>query len=512
MENQRKKAYEVFEKWNPSATQKLETYLSLFPEQFEKFKHSERAQIKGLNENDLLALGRTFEQQTMLKPMNEDMSFSQLGASPTLAYDFITALFGKSVIPYIASEQVIDELQGLVYFENIIAVTPRGVDVVKGEPVVEGDILAKAAGVPQKYPQGFAGEMVYGEELAGVEPDGTETHFGEADNPDTEVKLAYGPIRPYYTKVIVTTGTAEAPKTVIGVDDGKGNIIGAGINGKIVYSTGAIELFLLEAPIADSKVLVNYATNFELGQLPSITTQLDSKFVRANVYGLQTDTSILASYTMGKRFQFNLQERAVQILQEQILNEITNELIMKIETAVVENQLDETLFDMTIPQGVSQQAHFNAADYTFGVVRQKMATRSGKGQLTVALAGAGACAFLEQNNKFKMIGQATQWATVYGVYNNSTIVIRCPQLADTDAIYFIYKGEESPFDAAAVYAPYMPLVGIEDLPVPTSMLNRRSAVASMAAVDILVPGYIQKFKLVRTDNVNNNTTPEPEEP
>ena len=41
----------------------------------------------------------------------------------------------------------------------------------------------------------------------------------------------------------------------------------------------------------------------------------------------------------------------------------------------------------------------------------------------------------------------------------------------------------------------MPLVGVEDLPVPTAMLQRRSAVASMAAIDVVVPGYIQKFVL-----------------
>ena len=472
----RKQAYKVFEAWHPTPEQKLQAYLTLFPEQYEKFAESDRAKIKGLNENDLLSLGATFEQQTLLKPLNEEMSFSQLGASPTLAYDFITALFGKSVIPYIASEQVIDEIQGLVYFENIIATTTRG-------NVETDDILAKAAGVPQKYPQGFAGEMVYGEAADGVTADGTTKDF--------TFTLKYAPIRPNYVKVLC--GKVKA------IDDGKGNLIGVGVSGKIVYSSGEVEISFTTAPEADTAIVANYATNFELGQLPSITTTLDSKFVRANVYGLQTDTSILSSFIMGKRFSFNLQERAVQILQEQILNEITNELIMKIEAAVVENELDETLFDKRVPQGVSQQSHFNAVDYTFGIVAQKMAARSGKGTLSVALAGQNACAFLTQNAKFKRIGEATAWATVYGVYDNATIVIRCPQLSDPDVIYFLYKGEGSPFDAAAVYAPYMPLVGVEDLPVPTALLNRRSAVASMAAVDVLVPGYIQKFKLFTSD-------------
>ena len=134
--------------------------------------------------------------------------------------------------------------------------------------------------------------------------------------------------------------------------------------------------------------------------------------------------------------------------------------------------------------------------------------RSGKGTLSVALAGPEACAFLGQNAKFKKIGEATAWATVYGVYDNATIVIRCPQLAQLDAtngtksIYFLYKGT-TPFDACAVYAPYMPLVGVEDLPVPTQLLNRRSAVASMAAVDVVVPGYIQKFVLTNAGGQPN---------
>lgn len=507
-------AKKIFEAWNPSAEQKLQQYIKLFPEQYERFAESDRAKIKGLNENDLFTLGRTFEQQIMTKQMNEEVTFAQLGATPTLAFDFITAMFGKSVIPYIASEQVIDEVQGLVYFENIIAqgvkrrmVTPDGTNTVEvhdeytGRGNVEvGDVLGRAAGAPSKYPQGFAGEMVYGEQLdaTGV-VDGKATEF--------EFTLSSAPIRRNYVKVIATVeNNAGNEIAVIGIDDGKGNIIGGGIVGTVDYETGALKVTYTNAPKAGTHVIANYATNFELGMLPSITTELDSKFVRANVYGLQTDTSIISSFMMGKRFNFDMQQRAVQLLQEHILNEITTVLLAKIVTAYAEGGEVDTVFNMELPAGVSQQAHFNSVDYTFGIVAQKMAARSGKGTLSVALAGPEACAFLGQNAKFKKIGEATAWATVYGVYDNATIVIRCPQLAQFDAvngsksIYFLYKGT-TPFDACAVYAPYMPLVGVEDLPVQTALLNRRSAVASMAAVDVVVPGYIQKFVLTNAGGV-----------
>lgn len=504
----REQAKQIFEAWNPSAEQKLKQYIKLFPEQYEAFSKSDRAKIKGLNENDLYTLGRTFEQQIMTKQMHEEVSFAQLGATPTLAFDFITAMFGKSVIPYIASEQVIDEVQGLIYFENIIAqgvkrrvVTPDGENAVEVKDeyfnrgnVEVGDVLARGAGAPDKYPQGYAGEMVYGEQL-----DATGAVDGSAK--EFELNLLNTPIRRNYVKIIARVENAAGNEVVVnGVDDGKGNILGNGVMGTVDYETGALNLTFINAPKAGSHILANYATNFEVGTLPSITTELDSKFVRANVYGLQTDTSVISSFMMGKRFNFDMQQRAVQLLQEHILNEITTELILKIATAYAEGGEVDTIFNMELPAGVSQQSHFNSVDYTFGIVAQKMAMRSGKGTLSVALAGPKACAFLTQNAKFKRIGEATAWATVYGVYDGTTIVIRCPQLAQFDAvdgtntIYFLYKGN-SPFDAAAVYAPYMPLVGVEDLPVPTALLNRRSAVASMAAVDIVVPGYVQKFVL-----------------
>lgn len=503
----KEKAKKIFESWNPTPEQKVKVYMQLFPEQYDKFADSERADLKGLTENDLFVLGRTLEQQVMTKQMHEEVSFAQLGATPTLAFDFITAMFGKSVIPYIASEQVIDEVQGLVYFENIVAqgvkkrvVTPDGTNTVEvkdaytGRGNVEpGDVFAQGAGAPEKYPQGYAGEMVYGEQLdATGAVDGATKSF--------DFVLENTPIRRNYVKILAKCQTAAGVEiNVKGIDDGDGAIIGAGIVGTIDYEDGSIHIDFTNAPMADTHILANYATNFETGTLPSIKTELDSKFVRANVYGLQTDISIISSYMMGKRFNFDMQERAVQILQEQILNEITTELLLKIATAYAEGGEVDTVFNTTVPNGVSQQSHFNSVDYQFGIVSQKMAARAGKGTLSVALAGPDACAFLCQNAKFERIGEATGWATVYGVYDKTTIVIRCPQLAQfvadgSKSIYFLYKGK-APFDAAAVYAPYMPLVGVEDIPVQTALLNRRSAVASMAAVDVLVPGYIQKFVL-----------------
>ena len=219
-----KKAQEIFESWNPSPEQKLTKYIELFPEQYEKLKDSPRSIIKGLNEDDLLAFGDTLQRQVMLRPMTEEVSFAQLGAMPTIALDFITAMFGKSVIPYIASEQTIDEVQGLVYYENIEArgmrtYTVNGQTIERGWEgkgnIEPGDVLGKAAGVPEKYPRGFAGEMNYGERVGTGNTEATKFNF----------TLEHAPVRQNYVKI--TCGK------VVATDDGRGALIGNGVCGTI---------------------------------------------------------------------------------------------------------------------------------------------------------------------------------------------------------------------------------------------------------------------------------------
>lgn len=478
MENTKQVAAEklmsMLETCNPSETQKLEVYDEIFKPQFEMFKDSNRAKIKGLEERDFYILGETLAKQQMMQ-LQEGNSLANLGTLPTISLDVITAVFGNSVIPYFASEQVIDEVQGMVYFENVYATSSRG-------NIEVDDVLSRATGVPDKYPQGFAGEMVYGEEL------GTTTATNEF-----EVKVDYAPIRPQYVTVKLND--------LVATDDGKGNLIGNGIFGTVNYTTGDITVKLAANAEADQKIIADYATNFEMGELPSINNKLDNKLIKANVYALQTDTSIINAYVMQKRFNMDMKLRAVNLLQENILNEVTNDILAKIISAVELNNVPLTQFNMTLPQGVSQQAHYNSVNYTFEVISNKMATASGKGKLSCIIASPKVCAFLASLNNFKVIGEISAFATVYGVWNNQTVVIRAPQLDKMptyqDRAIVLYKGD-SPYDAAAVYAPFMPLIGTNDIPVSSNLIQRRSAVASMAATDVLVPRYLQQFGIANS--------------
>lgn len=465
----------LLESCNPTEAQKLEIYSEVFKDQFGQFAGSTRAKVKGINEHDLYILGETLAEQKRLQ-LAEGNSFSQLGILPNIALDVLTAVAGDSVIPYFASEQMLPDLQGTVYFEDVYATSARG-------NIEEGDVLTRATGTPDKYPQGFAGEMVYNEECGTAKNDDADTEY--------EFTLAHVPVRPQFIKIRCGN--------LVATDDDKGNLIGNGIYGTIDYVTGAVVLKLATKVAEETKIYADYAQNFELTELPSIQNKLNSKMIKATTFALQTDTSVLNAEVMNRRFGLDMKKRAQTILEEQILNEVTNDMLQKVVAGANEANVGLTQFNMTIPTGVSQQAHYQSVNYAFNVMSNKLAMASGKGEMPAMLASPKVCAFLATLPNFKVVGKISAFATVYGILDGQTVVIRCPQFTGSlDNLAFgMYKGQEA-YDAAAVYAPYMPLVSTLDIPVSERMLQRRSAVCTLAGMDLVVPQYVQKFGIVNS--------------
>ena len=472
-----KKKLEALIALNAPMEQKLDVYSKVFKEQFEDFsKYSPRARIAAkynigsFGDRDLLNLGEALSNYKLYE-LTEGNNIANMGTIPTIALGVITAIFGNSVLPYIASEQILSEQQGLIYFENVKATVSRG-------NVTANQSLAKGAGAKDVYPRGFAGETTYGEVL--TEADGSTTLY-------SGLSLSNTPIRKYYVKI--TAGTTEI------TDDGKGNLIGAGVTGTVNYVNGAVSLTFLTAPTDGTVITADYATDFETSFTPKINTELDSKLVKAEHFALFTDTSIINAFILKKRFDMDANLRAMNILQQQILREVTNALIYKIESAATANNVGLTNFSLDVPDGVSQQAHFNTYSYVLEIISNKMATASGRGTLKACIAGKNFCNFLAAQDKYKKIGINTDDPTLHGIYDNQIAVIRAPQLASADTAYFLYKGDTQ-YEASAVYAPFMPLMATQDVPVSDNLLQRRSAVSTMCAVDVVVPQFIQKAGIV----------------
>lgn len=469
---------------HPSEEQELKTYAKVFKPEYQRFLESDRFKVKKAQSHDYLTFGRKLARQASIHSMaNEAVSFSTQmpGTQTVVGLDYVTTNEIQNILPLICADQVggaetMNDKLGIVRYENITAVDTRG-------NVTAGDLLQGAGKAPKVYPAGYAGEMQYGEEI-------DEIATGETDLGGT---FEFKPIRAGYVKIVV-------PGAGVFTDDNNGHLVGDGGYGTVNYTTGVWAVKLANAPVAadnGKKVLGNYAVNYELGTLPSISLTFDAKVVQAQVYGLQSDTSILTQYLMQKTFNYNTQKRANELVTQVLLNEMVTDLIRKVEVACVENSIDLTQFSLTKPDNITQQAHNETIDLVFNQIAQKLAKRSSQGDLSVALAGPDAVTIYKSLHKFVPVGKISAYATLVGVYDNTTLVFNCPQLSDPGKVYFLNKGD-SQFLAAAVNMVAMPLVSADDIPVTYNLTQRRTGVFTLAAIDVLVPGLIQQLKLANT--------------
>lgn len=453
---------------------KLEVYSELFAPQMEALSKSPRAKIKGINDEDRLALG-----ECLTNYMLESNNQSNMGLDPVLAISVITSVFGNSVMPLFTSEQPLQDKQGAIYFENIVAKSTRG-------NVTAGQILAGGARAKEVYPVGYASDGVYNISL------GT----GNASDKTFTLNFNVKNIRPNY----VTIELQKEGGTIIITDDGKGHLIGEDAYGTVNYTAGTGSLTLGTAPAATAHLIGHVATDFETdgSAIAKLNIEYDSRIVKAHTFALQADTSILASFISKKRLGIDANKRAVEVLQQQILREITNDAIKKIGNALDADPLKVTQFDLAHPQAISVQAHLNSYNLTHSKVQSKMATASGKGNFGAMIADTEFCEFLTGLNEFKQEGTITDDPTYFGTlggrYGNVKVV-RAPQMAKTDkaAAYCVYQN--SKVDTAAVFAPFMPVMVTNDIPVSDNLLQRRSLIASMATTEVVVDRYLQKVKL-----------------
>ena len=75
---------------------------------------------------------------------------------------------------------------------------------------------------------------------------------------------------------------------------------------------------------------------------------------------------------------------------------------------------------------------------------------------------------------------------------------RCPQMAAWTS-YCIYKGE-GPFNTPIVYAPYMPFMLVDHLPVMDNVLKHQAFAALWSGLKTVVQKYITKLVIDTTTN------------
>jgi hypothetical protein len=132
-----------------------------------------------------------------------------------------------------------------------------------------------------------------------------------------------------------------------------------------------------------------------------------------------------------------------------------------------------------------------------------MIGNAGRGAISVMVVGRSHAAVAASLQGFEKLSDGKALgAHIFGKLNGITYV-RVPQDGLMGGAFKgigIYKGD-SPFDAAAVYSPFMPLAMTNDLPEIKNPLVSQKAAATMAGVELLVEKYVT--------NVNVDSGSEP---
>lgn len=458
--------------------QMAENYRKVYKDQVEVLEKSILNKVEGVNEYHIVQLGKqldSFKLYTRLLEANG--SLNNLGVLPKIAFDVITATMAQSVLPVMASVQAIEAQKGIIHFKNVQAKTTKG-NLTAGEVIIDPRSGAKT-------PSGYASNFT-ANEVAGT-GDATEVTFNYV--------LASLPSRSQFLSVSAGAGVSGQDVGVKGSDNNIGSIWGSGVSGTVNYSTGAISLTFAVAPANGQDILVSYQQNYEEAQdIPRINSYWDSKEIDAQVYALKSTIGILQQFTLQKQYGESAMDEMAKDLIRAMNTEIAGDLIRKL----LAQAQGATSFSKTAPTGVSFFEHKMTYMDSLYAADSTIAGNAGRGQISVMIVGREHAALVASLPGFEKLSDGRSMGPhVFGRLNGVTY-IRVNEDAlmggDPKAGVGMFKGD-SPFDASAVYSPFMPLTVTSDLPELPNPLVSQKAAACMAGVEVIVPQYATRFNL-----------------
>jgi hypothetical protein len=467
------------ERLQKSFENKADAYYDRYSEYMVQLEGSLLAEARGgsIQAADVYSLGAQLEQWENYQAMcEEEGNVNLLGKLPDIAMSVITAAQGIAIMPIIASVQPIEEEQGTVYFRQVRAADTRGNNTA-GDKLSDPRQLGKTS-------QGYATAEVTDE--VGDSGDANATNF--------TFTLAQAPVKSQSLRIRMATQDEEAVDIgpAPGGDTNIGRLFGTGVSGTVNYTTGAVDIDFATAPANAEDILADYQQNFEKSaDLPQLDSFFDSTPVRAHVYALKGTFGMLQSYSMRKRFGKMAEDEMARDLVAEINKEIGGDLIRKLRA----NAQGTTTFDRT-PPGTNISAFENRQE-----IKQKMAEsaatiwgNAGRGDISVLIAGRTQAATLSTLPGFQRLGDANAIGPhVFGTLDGVTIVkVNEAAVLGAEQGVALWKGP-TPWEAACVYAPYMPLAVTGTLNTETNPLTSQKAAAVWAATKTVVPNFSTKF-------------------
>lgn len=518
----------------------LESYDRKYAEQFEALAKS-TSYKGGLDDNARYVLGSNLD---AFKRYESDMtsggsSAASLGTLPSIAVDLISATYGLTIAPQIASMQNIEENQGMVYFKKVFThgypfTAVDGLQALPNDGWMDEDGNEPGSALNGKWktwhdhraaPTGSEGASSAGklpsEDISAKNFDAitfsalkgwqssptaymSERQVAKISGGKAVLANVVGNTRwniPMDVRVVNEDGKYEDLK---GFCDGPGvlpKFFGNGVTVEVVASGNDLTL-IFDGKIAGKEIVggaVAYDVDFEKApDVPTIEFATTSTFVTAHIFGVKELSGDFKSYQFKKRFGQAAEDEVVADLAGHLAQAESEKVIGALKKAANANGKPLT-WNITCPVGIAEAQHRQGLLFTLNAGSSVIGMRCGRGYINRIVAGYTACEYLASLNGFRQApAQNGIGPHVFGTLENEGItVIRSSTIVATNEIIGCYINPNSPYEAAVVDATYMPAFLTDTIKVAQNPFQNMRAIAAWKAIESIVPQFVVRIVLTK---------------
>lgn len=523
-------------------SRQLESYDRRYAEQFEALAKSQSYK-GGLDDNARFVLGSNLDAYKRYESdlVSGGSSASSLGKLPSIAVDLISATYGLTVAPQLASMQNIDECQGIIYFKQVFthgypftatdglnALPNNGwMDADGNEPGTKLNGMWKTWHDHRGAPTGSEGASSAGklpsEDISAKNFDAitfsalkgwmssptaymSERQFAKVTEGTVTLANVIGNTRwniPMDVRLVNEDGDTVDLK---GVCEGPGTLpqfYGNGISTEVIPNGNDLTL-IFDGKIKGKDIIggaVAYDVDFEKApDVPTIESATTSTFVTAHIFGVKELQGDFKSYQFQKRFGKSAEDDMVADLSGHLAMAESEKVIGALKKAANSNGKPLT-WSVNCPVGIAEAQHRKSLLFTINAGSSIIGSRTGRGRINKIVAGYAACEYIAALDGFRQApAQNGIGPHVFGTLENEGItVIRSNTVVAPNEILGCYLNPNSPYEAAVVDATYMPAFITDTIKVANNPFQNMRAIAAWKAIETVVPQFVVRIVLTKEE-------------
>ena len=517
----------------------LANYDAKYAAQFESLAKSNTYK-GGLDANARFVLGSNLDAYAKYESgFAGGASASALGKLPAVAVDLISATYGLTIAPQIASMQNLEETQGLVYFKQVFThgypfTATDGLQALPNDGWMDEDGNEPGSPLNGKWktwhdhraaPTGSEGASSAGplpsEDISAKNFDAitfsalkgwqssptaymSERQIAKVSGSQAVLANVVGNTRwniPMDVRLVNEDGKFVDLK---GFCDGPGQLpkfFGNGVNVN-VSASGNDLILIFDGKIAGKDIIggaVAYDVDFEKApDVPTIELATTSTFVTAHIFGVKEVNGDFKSYQFKKRFGRAVEDDIVQDLAGHLAQAESEKVLGALKMAANTNGKPLT-WNITCPVGIAEAQHRQSLLFTINAGSSVIGMRTGRGYINRIAAGYTACEYLASLPGFRQApAQQGCGPHVFGTLENEGItIIRTSTVLATNEIIGCYINPNTPYEAAVVDATYMPAFLTDTVKSKDNPFQSMRAIATWKAIDAVVPQFTVRIVLTK---------------